>query len=82
LDSDKYRTDFDLEGSCNYAFNLVNNKPYPKFRDRVERVLRDAGVEFRRGSGGGNQLRQPYLKTIVPDKEWKILALHKILNNV
>jgi len=30
--------------------------------------MRDAGVEFRRGSaGGGNQLRQPYLKGVVPD---------------
>ena len=30
--------------------------------------MREAGVEFRRGSaGGGNQLRQPYLKGIVPD---------------
>jgi len=72
LDSDKYRTDFDVEGSCNYAFNLVINQPDARFRDRVEKTLRDAGVEFRRGSsGGGNQLRQPYLKTIVPDKEWE-----------
>ena len=72
LDSDKYRTDFDLEGSCNYAFNLILKKPNTKLRDRVERALDKAGVEFRRGSsGGGNQLRQPYLKTIVPDKEWE-----------
>lgn len=72
LDSDKYRTDFDLEGSCNYAFNLVINRPDPRFRERVENALRDVGVEFRRGSsGGGNQLRQPYLKAIIPDKEWE-----------
>ena len=72
LDPDKYRTDFQLEGSCNYAFNLIINKPNPEFRDRVEKTLQDAGVEFRRGSsGGGNQLRQPYLKEIIPDKEWE-----------
>lgn len=72
LDSDKYRTDFDLEGSCNYAFNVILNKPDAEFRDRVERALNGASVEFRRGSsGGGNQLRQPYLKPIVPDKEWE-----------
>ncbi|MHC4157726.1 MAG: DegT/DnrJ/EryC1/StrS family aminotransferase [Planctomycetota bacterium] len=72
LDGDKYRTDFDLEGSCNYAFNLVIKEPNPEFRDRVEKALHDAGVEFRRGSsGGGNQLRQPYLRKIVPDKEWE-----------
>lgn len=71
LDSDKYRTDFDLEGSCNYAFNLVLNNADLVFRDRVENILRRAGVEFRRGSsGGGNQLRQPYLKGIVADGEY------------
>jgi len=72
IDSQKYRTDFDLEGSCNYAFNLIIKKPDQKFRDRVETALRDAGVEFRRGSsGGGNQLRQPYLKSFIQDKEWE-----------
>jgi len=72
LDPQIYRTDFDLEGSCNYAFNLVLKKADLKFRDIVETALKEAGVEFRRGSsGGGNQLRQPYLKGIIPDGEWK-----------
>ena len=72
LDSDKYRTDFDLGGSCNYAFTLVLKEPDPVFRDRLEEAMRNAGVEFRRGSsGGGNQLRQPYLKPFIPDKEWE-----------
>lgn len=72
LDSTKYRTDFDLEGSCNYAFNLVLKKPDTEFRDRLEAAMRDARIEFRRGSsGGGNQIRQPYLKGIVPDKAWE-----------
>ena len=72
LDPDKYRTDFELQGSCNYAFNLVLKKPDSAFRDAVETAMQDAGVEFRRGSsGGGNQLRQPYLKDIVPEKEWE-----------
>ena len=72
LDSNKYRTDFDLEGSCNYAFNLVIKEPNPEFRDRVEDTMRKAGVEFRRGSsGGGNQLRQPYLRGIVPEREYE-----------
>lgn len=72
LDSKKYRTDFNLEGSCNYAFNLVLKEPDPKFRDTVEKAMCEAGVEFRRGSsGGGNQLRQPYLRGIIPDKEYE-----------
>jgi len=72
LDDNKYRTDFDLEGSCNYAFNLVIREANPEFRGKVENAMRKAGVEFRRGSsGGGNQLRQPYLKGILPEKEYE-----------
>lgn len=72
LDPQKYRTDFEIEGSCNYAFNLVLKAPDPQFRDMVEAAMRNAGVEFRRGSsGGGNQLRQPYLKGMVPEKEFE-----------
>ena len=34
--------------------------------------MRESGVEFRRGSaGGGNQLRQPYLKDLVDTTEWE-----------
>jgi len=66
LDSSKYETDFAVEGSCNYAFTLVLNEPNIPLRDRVEQSLRQHGVEFRRGlSGGGNQLRQPYLRRIM-----------------
>jgi CDP-6-deoxy-D-xylo-4-hexulose-3-dehydrase len=70
LDSEKYQTDFAIEGGCNYAFTLILRKPDAKLRDRVEMALRARGVEFRRGlSGGGNQLRQPYLKAIFGEKE-------------
>ena len=68
IDPNKYRTDFKLEGSSNYAFNLVLQKPDKAFVERLMVKLRESGVEFRRGSaGGGNQIRQPYLKGIVPD---------------
>jgi len=63
LDKSKYRTDFDLRGSCNYAFPLILNKPSYKNRDKLERILKLKKIEFRRGNaGGGNQLRQPYIK--------------------
>jgi len=62
LDPTMYRTDFAVEGASNYAFNLILAQPDPALRDAVEEALRYAKVEFRRGSsGGGNQLRQPYL---------------------
>jgi CDP-6-deoxy-D-xylo-4-hexulose-3-dehydrase len=68
LDTKKYRTDFKLEGSSNYAFNLVLKKPDEGLVQRLMATMRESGIEFRRGSaGGGNQLRQPYLKGIVPD---------------
>lgn len=72
LDPKKYRTDFAVEGSCNYAFTLVLKTPDDGFMSAVEKTLHDAKVEFRRGtSGGGNQLRQPYLRKIVGKDAWK-----------
>lgn len=67
IDPVKYRTDFKLEGSSNYAFNLVLRRPDDELVERLMKVMRESGIEFRRGSsGGGNQIRQPYLKEIVP----------------
>jgi CDP-6-deoxy-D-xylo-4-hexulose-3-dehydrase len=58
-----FKTDFKVHGNSNYALTLVLNDPNLATRDKVENILKDAGIEFRRGlSGGGNQLRQPYLK--------------------
>jgi CDP-6-deoxy-D-xylo-4-hexulose-3-dehydrase len=70
LDPGKYFTEFDQEGSCNYAFTLLLRKPDDALRDRVEKTLRAHKVEFRRGmSGGGNQMRQPYLRPLLPENE-------------
>ena len=72
LDAKKYRTNFKVEGSSNYAFNLVMQEPDVDFVQRLMTKLRSEGVEFRRGSaGGGNQVRQPYLKGIVPEGLYK-----------
>lgn len=66
LNSSIFRTDFLREGNSNYAFTLVLKEPNYTLRDKVELKLKSNGVEYRRGlSGGGNQLRQPYLKNIV-----------------
>jgi CDP-6-deoxy-D-xylo-4-hexulose-3-dehydrase len=65
LDPSKYRTDFAVEGSSNYALTLVLKQSAKHLSSKVEKTLREAGVEFRRGlSGGGNQLRQPYLRKL------------------
>jgi CDP-6-deoxy-D-xylo-4-hexulose-3-dehydrase len=69
LDSKKFYTDFDRTGNSNYAFTLLLNDKDFALRDQVEAELRKNEIEFRRGmSGGGNQLRQPYLKNMFPDE--------------
>ena len=73
LNSARFRTDFELEGSCNYAFNVVLKEPNWELRDRLEQTMEQAGIEFRRGSsGGGNQMRQPYLRGIIPEGQWEL----------
>ncbi len=68
LDGDRYVTDFATAGSCNYAFTLLLKHANDVLRDNVIKALRHSKVEFRRGmSGGGNQLRQPYLRTLAND---------------
>ncbi|MDC1027462.1 DegT/DnrJ/EryC1/StrS aminotransferase family protein [Candidatus Thioglobus sp.] len=68
LDSSKYRTNFKLEGSSNYAFNLILNEPDDDLVSRLMKKMDDAEIEYRRGSaGGGNQTRQPYVKDILPE---------------
>jgi CDP-6-deoxy-D-xylo-4-hexulose-3-dehydrase len=72
LDPSQYQTDFAVEGSCNYAFTLALKEPNPVLCHNVMSALRARGVEFRRGmSGGGNQVRQPYLRKVVGENAWK-----------
>ena len=59
-------------GSSNYAFTLILREPDPDLCQMVMATLKAHGVEFRRGtSGGGNQVRQPYLRKIVGENAWK-----------
>jgi CDP-4-dehydro-6-deoxyglucose reductase, E1 len=70
LDPTKYQTDFATAGSCNYAFTLVLKRQDPLFSNKVMKTLREHGVEYRRGtSGGGNQLRQPYLRRLLGEPD-------------
>ena len=72
IDKTKFRVDFNTKGSCNYAFPLILKKPIIKNRDKLELILKKNNIEFRRGNaGGGNQLRQPYLKKIVKKINFK-----------
>ena len=71
IDPKKYFTKFDLKGSCNYAFPIILQTKNLKKRDEFEKHLQKNNIEFRRGNaGGGNQLRQPYIKQFIKIKNF------------
>ena len=71
LNRNKYFIDYNIEGSSNYAFPVILKTSSIKKRDLFEKKLKKANIEFRRGNaGGGNQLRQPYLKKILKIKNF------------
>ena len=65
LNKNKYRTDFDLKGNCNYSFPVILKKASINQWNTLANTLKNNNIEYRKGNaGGGNQLRQPYLKQI------------------
>lgn len=67
LDSEIYYTDFDGAGNSNYAFVVMLREGNPEQFYKVEELLRKENVEFRRGTaGGGNLLRQPFVRKRYP----------------
>ena len=76
LNPEHYRTEYDIKGNSNYAFPLVLKNKNFKNRNLLEKIMIKHRIEFRRGNaGGGNQLRQPYLKNIIK----KTLSLKNFL---
>ena len=72
LDAAIYRTDFATEGSSNYALTLILREPDADLCRLVTAALKAHGVEYRRGAaGGGNQVRQPYLRRLLGPDAWR-----------
>ena len=72
INSDNYFKDYEISGSSNYAFPIILKTKSLKKRDNFEKVLKMNKIEFRRGNaGGGNQLRQPYLKKYTKNINFK-----------
>jgi len=72
IDERVFLTDFEIEGSSNYAFNLILKNSSDIIMSKLLNALDRGGIEYRRGSaGGGNQLRQPYLRQHVGPEEYK-----------
>ena len=62
LNAENYVTELRTAGQCNYAFIVIMRDNSFDMRDKIEATLKEKGIEFRRGlSGGGNQMRQPFM---------------------
>ena len=82
LDSEKYFTNFQLTGSSNYAFNVIVKPQYKKRITNLQKLLLKSKIEFRMGSaGGGNQLRQPYLKSYLRKNYFKKFPVTEHVHN-
>ena len=65
LREDIFFKKFDLKGSSNYALHLILKRKNRSLFKEVTSKLKSKLIEYRIGSaGGGNQLRQPYLKNL------------------
>jgi CDP-4-dehydro-6-deoxyglucose reductase, E1 len=63
LDSNKFFTDFNLEGNSNFGLIIILREKDADLVGRICETLEENKVGYRRGiAGGGNQLRQPYLQ--------------------
>lgn len=68
LDPEIYYTDFDGVGNSNYAFVVMLREGNQERFGRLTELLRKENVEFRRGTaGGGNLLRQPFVRKRYPE---------------
>ena len=69
--------DFNLNGQSNYAFNVILKEPNTDLMNKLEKKLEENEIEFRRGSaGGGNQMRQPYVRSLYDftEKDFKEIS--------
>jgi CDP-6-deoxy-D-xylo-4-hexulose-3-dehydrase len=82
LDSNKYFTDFDCSGMSNYAFTLVLRIPDCRLFKKVVDALRESGVEYRLGTaGGGNMMRQPFLREYVSAETHQLYPVVEHIHN-
>lgn len=66
LRNDYFFSNFDIVGNSNYAFPVILRLKSIKARNKFELYMKKNSIEFRRGNaGGGNQMRQPYLREYI-----------------
>ena len=65
INSEVFVNDLHLIGNSNYAITIILKQKSMEMRKKVEQTLLGQKIEYRRGmAGGGNQLRQPYLRKL------------------
>ena len=75
--------DFNLKGQSNYAFNVILKDPDQQLMLRLQKILEENEVEYRRGSaGGGNQMRQPYVRTKFNFSEEEIKRIAPVTDHI
>ena len=74
---------FNLQGQSNYAFNLILKNPDNELFNKLCKKFDQNSIEYRIGSaGGGNQIRQPYVKAFKEISEEQIKAHFPITDHV
>ena len=74
---------FNLQGQSNYAFNLILKNPDNELFNKLCKKFDQNSIEYRIGSaGGGNQMRQPYVKAFKEISEEQIKAHFPITDHV
>ncbi len=74
---------FNLDGQSNYAFNLILKDPDKELFNKLCMKFEQNSIEYRIGSaGGGNQIRQPYVKAIKNISDHEIKTYFPITDHV
>ena len=74
---------FNLEGQSNYAFNLILKEKDDNLMKNLQKRLEKNGIEYRRGSaGGGNQMRQPYIREKFKFSEEEIQKIAPVTDHI
>ncbi len=75
--------EFNLKGQSNYAFNVILNEPNEELMFNLQKTLDTNQIEYRRGSaGGGNQMRQPYVRNKYKYTEEDIKRISPVTDHI
>ena len=72
-----------MDGQSNYAFNIILRDPDDELMKKLQITLERNQIEYRRGSaGGGNQMRQPYVRSIFKFTEQDFAKIAPVTDHI